>query len=386
MEIEKKGWSLRKPGACSTFSPKEPGNVKFKMPKTILVFMVVSLWAFHVDAQFNEKFKLNGYSSFEYENLLSDEGNSDPNGSFDADLIDLVINVDLTPRLRFATDITWEHGTATEDDRGNAAIEYAFPEYAIRNWLKVRVGKMFVPFGIYNEIHTAKPAFLAVKEPLSTNKPDKFGADARFYPRWATGVSVLGNFAINSVQFEYNVQLSNGDQENTNPFEEDDNEEKALAARLLIQPTNDLKLGISTYNDKISELDSIGEDTGGRTKLGSFSVQAEYTYKDLGFELEYITGTTDPTGAGDLTKNGFEGMIFYSIDDRYTPYVRYESLDPDDSIDDDNANMISFGLNVRVDDNYFLKVQYNSITSGVNNSRFGGVDFSELQAAVVLGF
>ncbi len=355
-------------------------------PVMTLLFGIILMLPTVSDAQFSERFKLNGYSSFEYELLLSDEGNSDKNGSFDADLIDLVVNVDISKRLRFATDITWEHGTATEDGRGNAAVEYAFPEYTVRNWLKIRAGKMFVPFGIYNEIHTAKPAFLAVKEPLSTNKPDKFGADDRFYPRWATGMSALGNFSVNNIQFEYIVQVSNGSQENTNPFEEDDNKQKALATRLLIQPTTGMKIGLSTYGDKLTELDTLGEDTGERTKVSSMSTHIEYSISDFGLEFEYIIGNTSPSAGGDLKKSGLEGMVYYEIADRFTPYIRYEFLEPNKDIDDDNASMLSFGLNTRVDENYFLKLQYNNITSGDNNSRFTGVNFSEFQAAIVLGF
>ncbi len=336
-------------------------------------------------AQQANRVRINGYSSFEYEYLISDEGESDPNGSFDADLIDLVLNVDISSKLRFSTDLTWEHGSATEDGRGNVAVEYAFPEYTVKNWLKFRVGKMFVPFSIYNEIHTAKPAFLAVKEPLSTNKPDKFGAEERFYPRWATGVSVLGNFSIQSVDFEYHIQLSNGEQENTNPFEEDDNKQKALASRVLIMPIPDLKIGFSTYSDQISELDTLGDDTGERTKLFSYSGHAEYNRGNIGAELEYIAGSTEHTVDGTLEKNAFEAMIYYSIN-RFTPYVRYEYLDPNKDIDDDEANMLSFGINTRVDRNFFLKMQYNSITAGDANDRFTGIDFSEFQAAVVLGF
>ena len=340
-----------------------------------------------VNGQMDEKVRINGYSSFEYEYLLSDEGNSDPNGSFDADLFDIVLNVDVSSRLRFATDITWEHGTATEEGIGNAAVEYAFPEYTIRNWLKIRVGKMFLPFGIYNEIHTAKPAFLAVKEPLSTNKPDKFGADERFYPRWATGISVLGNFSLSTINFEYNIQVSNGDQENTNPFEEDDNIQKAIAARLLMQPVPGLKMGFSTYSDRLTELDDItGEDTGERTKLSSFSTHAEYSLGDFGLEFEYITGKTDPSDPSELKKNAFEGMVYYTLGDRFTPYFRYEFLDPDKEVSDDTANMLSLGLNTLVDKNYFLKLQYNRVSSGDANARFAGVNFSEFQAAVVLGF
>lgn len=336
--------------------------------------------------QLIDRVTINGYSSFEYENMISDEGDGDPNGSFDADLIDLVINVDISSKLRFSTDLTWEHGAATEDGRGNVALEYAFPEYTVKNWLKFRVGKMFVPFGIYNEIHTAKPAFLAVKEPLSTNKPQKFGADERFYPRWASGISVLGNFSIETFDVEYHVQLSNGSQENTNPFEEDDNKEKALATRLLIRPSADLKIGISTYSDKITELDNAGDDTGNRTKLLSFSTHAEYTYKKAGLELEFITGKTSPSTGGDLKKSAFEGMLYYTLGTRFTPYFRYEYLDPNKDIEDDQANMVSLGLNSMLDDNFFIKLQYNSISSNDQNTKFLGVGYSEFQAAVVLGF
>ncbi len=353
----------------------------------VSLVLLVSILSVPAEAQIQERVRINGYSSFEYEYLLSEDGNSDPNGSFDADLIDIVLNVDISSRLRFATDITWEHGTATEEGLGNAAVEYAFPEYTIRNWLKIRAGKMFLPFGIYNEIHTAKPAFLAVKEPLSTNKPNKFGADERFYPRWATGISVLGNFSVGTVNFEYNVQVSNGYQENTNPFEEDDNTQKAVATRLLVQPIPGLKMGVSTYSDRITELDATtGDDTGERTKLSSLSTHAEYSTGGFGLEFEYITGKTDPSDPSELQKNAFEGMLYYTIADRYTPYFRYEFLDPDKDIDDDTANMLSIGLNTLVDKNYFLKLQYNYVSSGDANARFAGVNFSEFQAAVVLGF
>src|SRR6185503_9424416 len=46
-------------------------------------------------------------------------------------------------------------------------------------------------FSLYNEIHTAKPLFLSVKEPVSTNKIEKMGSTIRFYPRWGAGLAVL---------------------------------------------------------------------------------------------------------------------------------------------------------------------------------------------------
>lgn len=345
------------------------------------------LVGFSAQAQeFEKRVRINGYSSFEYEYMFSDEGDGDPNGSFDADLIDLVFNVDLASNLRFATDLTWEHGAASEDGRGNVAVEYAFPEYTIKDWLKVRAGKMFVPFGIYNEIHTAKPAFLAVKEPLSTNKPDKVGADMRFYPRWATGISVLGNFFIQSFEFEYHVQLSNGEQENTNPFEEDDNKQKALATRLLIRPVPNITIGVSSYSDKLTELDDNGDDTGRRTEVFSIGAHSEFTFGNFGGEIEYVHGKVDHSVNGSVKKSAIELMAYYTLKERFTPYVRWEQINPDNNVSDNGVQTISLGLNTRIVKQYFLKMQYNSVNSSVNNDDLAGVDFTEFQAAIVLGF
>ncbi|MBN1782996.1 hypothetical protein JW948_17815 [bacterium] len=130
----------------------------------------------------NENIRINGYSGFEFEKMFGDEGKGDPNGSFDSDLFDLVFNVTTADYLRIAADITWEHGAATEDGRGNAAVEYVFCEYLVRDWLKFRAGKMFTPFGIYNEIHTAKPVILTVNEPLSTKKTTSSAVICVFIP------------------------------------------------------------------------------------------------------------------------------------------------------------------------------------------------------------
>jgi hypothetical protein len=129
-------------------------------------------WAINV----NEKLSINGYSSFEFEYQTHEdgkgkkEGKGDQNASFDADMIDIVFNFRPVQDLRIAVDLTWEHGAASEDGRGNVAFEYAYPEWTATDWLKIRAGKMFTHFGIYNEIHTAKPTFYEVKEPTSTNK------------------------------------------------------------------------------------------------------------------------------------------------------------------------------------------------------------------------
>src|SRR5580765_1896442 len=85
-----------------------------------------------------DRIVINGYTNFEFEKQISKEGKGDKNGSFDADQIDLVFNVTVSERVRVSIDLSWEHGTATELDQGNQALEYGFVEYALSDKLKLR--------------------------------------------------------------------------------------------------------------------------------------------------------------------------------------------------------------------------------------------------------
>ena len=337
-------------------------------------------------AQFRNKVRLNGYSSFVAEYAFQDNGLGDPNASFDADLIDLVFNVQATNRLRFNTDITWEHGADTQDKRGNVVLQYAFPEYTVNDWLKVRVGKMFVPFGIYNEIRNAKPAFFTVEEPFSTNKNEEFGSAMRFYPRWASGIAVIGNGEIRDLKLDYNVQISNGEQALGNPFEVDDNLQKALATRVRIRPLTNLRIGVSGYADWLTELDSTGKDSGGRTHLLSYGGQLEYELQNAGVELEFIGGSIDRSDAPPTNRMAYTLMMYYTIGKRFIPYARIGYLDPSMATDLDEATMISVGLNIELDHNFYLKLQYNNISSEPNNMQFFGKDLDQIQASIAVGF
>lgn len=361
-----------------------------KKRMTLVILLLIAVFGTtQVCAQFGDRILINGYSSFEFEKQFGDEGKGDPNASFDADLFDLVLNVYATNRLRVAADFSWEHGTATEDGRGNAVVEYAFGEYTVTEQFRLRAGKMFTHFGIYNEIHTAKPAFLTVKEPLSTNKNEKFGSDIRFYPRWATGIAALGNVAVGESDLDYIVQITNGEQELqdlTNPFEEDDNTGKAISGRVRFSPSRSLQIGASFHTDGFTELDSLGEDSGERTSILSYGAHVEFNADVFGVEAEVVSGSIEPSFADKRSRMGYTAMVYAPIQEIVTPYLRYEFLDPDKDVDDDTASMFVYGLNFQVDDGLFVKVELNSVSSGDNNGRFNGKSYTELKAAVAIGF
>ena len=327
---------------------------------------------------------IHGYSSFEYERQIekAGEGAGDPNGSFDADLFDLVLSGQVTPRTRVAADVTWEHGAATEDGRGNVAIEYGFVEYAIADALKLRAGKMFTPFGIYNEIHTAKPTFLTVKEAPSTNKPSRIVEDAmRFYPRWGAGVEALGNIPLGGVTLDYSVLVGNGDQENTNPFEEDDNEWKSTAARVRIGDDEHFELGASFYYDRFApggtdeSIMSGGAEL--KIQLGPSALWAEAMVARLkdraGGTRQQVGGYVQPS---------------YRFDFGLTPYFRLDYIEPNTDVPDDWGVCFTAGLNFELDLGLFLKLENDYFRGGARSSlaAFPGHDYNEIKAAVVLGF
>ncbi|MAF10759.1 hypothetical protein CMK11_09925 [Candidatus Poribacteria bacterium] len=326
---------------------------------------------------------LNGYTSFEYERQIESaaHGAGDANGSFDADLLDLVLSLRPADDLRIALDVTWEHGAATEDDYGNAALEYGFVEHTFSDALRLRAGKMFTPFGIFNEIHTAKPAFLSVKEAAPTNKPERIVAEAsRFFPRWAVGIALRGDARVGGAAIDYDVMIANGETGSGNPFEEDDNVAKALAARLRGELSPTALVGVSFYRDRpgspeVESLTSVGTE---------FELQRDRV-RVIG---EAVVGSTDRVGSGSVTQVGWFVQPSYYCGYGVTAFARVGRVDPNLDADADAGYELVTGMNVAASDHLFVKVE-NDHVGGSSASSLGaypGRDYNEIKAAVVVGF
>ena len=350
--------------------------------KPVMTLVVMSLAYSHgARAQGLSKLTINGYSSFEFEKQTTEEGGGDPNASFDADLFDLVFNFQVNDKIRVSADLTWEHGAATEDGFGNVAVEYAFVEYAFADLAKVRVGKMFTPHGIFNEIHTAKPAFLSVKEPASTNKPERIVENAfRYFPRWGTGVAIRGDGVIADRDFSYDVFISNGAQEETNPFEEDNNLAKAVTLRFRFEPTESFSIGNSFYHDKV-EADGV-------EKIVSDGLEFRYqtdTWRVIG---ELAFGWLTPERGDRIHQVGWHIQPSYYFENGLTPYVRLERVDPNTAVADDHGYDLIVGLNYEIAGGFVIKAE-NNYYKGASNStlaQYPNASYNEIKAAVVLGF
>jgi hypothetical protein len=331
--------------------------------------------------ELGDRIRINGYANFEFEKQLGDDGFGDKNGSFDDDQLDLVFNVQATDRIRVAMDLSWEHGTATEDDRGNQALEYGFVEYTFSDAFKVRAGKMLTPFGIFNEIHTAKPAFITVKEASSLNKTERIVKDAfHYYPRWGAGIGFHGDVALGgNDNLTYDVLVANGEQDHTNPFEEDDNAVKSVTARVRFEPSEKFRCGNSFYFDK--------DDTSfGR--IWSDGVELEAQWKGLRIWSEAALGhLKNPQGL--TTKQvSFYIQPSWHFEKGVSPYLRLERVDPNTEIADDQGWDFIAGINWEAAKNFMLKAENNHFHGGAASSlgSLPGHGYNEIKASVSLGF
>lgn len=351
-----------------------------------LVAALVAMVAAPVAAIDWSQLTFNGYTSMEFERQLERKGsgNGDSNGSFDFDGFDLIMNFQAHPRVRAMVDLTWEHGVMSESSQGNIGVEQGFIEYAYSDMLKIRFGKMFTPFGYFNEIHTAKPAFLSVKEAPSLNKTERIVGDAfRFYPRWGTGIQFVGDGEIAGKRWDYSVLISNGEQENTNPFEEDDNKSKAVTGRVRFEPTDELRVGLSVYRDKFSG--------GDWDYLQSAGFEMEYWQGPFRLLAEVAVGRLQAaeTFDGDSrTQVGFYLMPSYHFENGVTPYARFDWVDPNRHVGSDRGHVLTVGINWEISHWFMLKVENNTFKGqkGTSLAEYPGGDYNEIKSAIVLGF
>ena len=361
-----------------------------RKPILTVALLATAAWGLPAHAQqidLSDKIRLNGYSNFEFEYMPSKQGRGDANASFDAQEFDLVFNILPTDRLRVNADLRWEHGVATEDSRGNAAISHGFVEYTFLDALKLRGGKMLLPFGIYNEIHTAKPAIFMYKEPFAVYKTEKLGGVRRFQPRSGSGLEALGAVNFGGVESDYTLLLTNGETNGKkDPFEEDDNSNKSLTGRVRLRPLSWLMVGSSYYHDQLTEYDALGKATGGRTRQASYVQSLELSPGPFLVQGEWARSSVTPSTTPGTDMNGWYAVGSVMLLDRFRPYVEYQRFDPNTKLGNDDVTLVSPGVNIRIDGGLFLKFQADRYHSLPANTRLKGVDYTELTAAAAVAF
>jgi hypothetical protein len=326
-----------------------------------------------------------GYFDFQYLHNTKAEGPDDPsapdmsNGAFDFRHLTFLFDVSVMQELVIKANMEFDHAVDTELGYGGFILEYGFAEYMFTDWLKLRAGKALTPYGIFNEIHDAAPAYLSVSVPDSVYKADKRGGFS-LIPKWITGLYALGmTNPCDGCDLDYTIFIGNGESVGYNEAQFDSNPNKAVGGRVQLSLADDKYMaGVSAYyGDKAVSPTNLAENHWAYVlslayNLSDFSLKAEYGQGKLGPRAEY----------------GWYVQPSYKIG-RYTPYVRAQSSDPDDRKADDYWNTYLAGLNIQVNKQMFLKFEWRENTRGKNNNDIltpGNEDFGEFKSSVTIYF
>lgn len=364
-----------------------------------LVFLMSLAFAYNSHAITFDRLSINGYLGFEFESQLNESkegvGQGDTKDSFDMDIFDLVFNFKPTEKTRISADLSWEHGATSESSAGNILVEYSFVEHTITDAAVLRAGKFLTPFGYFNEIHTAKPATLSVKEASATNKTSRIVRNGkRFNARWITGIGAKGNVFFGSSKMDYDVIYGNGgdmDQDfdasgvvdaDDNPHDKNQNKTHAVVARTRFYPLDGMTLGLSHYSD--AELLE-------QTEVVSTGLYFNYLYKNqYEFKAEYVTGELKETGEEDLTQVGYFVQLAYYHSSGLTPYLRFDNFDPNTDNENDAGTDITVGANYALDDAINIKAEYHKVEgeskAQVEKGNETGGDWDEIRIALAVGF
>lgn len=103
-------------------------------------------------ASWAETTKVGGYAEVHYNNLEGSGGASDKD-SVDVHRVVIFLGHEFSDKLRFFTEIEWEHGIAGEGKVGETEVEQAYVEMDFNQNHRMKAGVLLLPVGIMNETH-----------------------------------------------------------------------------------------------------------------------------------------------------------------------------------------------------------------------------------------
>lgn len=358
---------------------------------------------------------LGGYYDFEYQDdqrvrtsAGERNGGGDGEGDFDQHRFVLFVGAKPHERIRFFSELEFEHGAKSTDLK----LEQAWLEYGINRYLNLRGGVDLIPVGRLNINHDAN-----LQDFIFRPAVDEQVIPSTWYE---AGVSLSG--AITD-QVNYIVGMSNGlrdartnsatsvgeysefrNMRRTNALSEDDNNNaKSVHGRIAVSPWLGTEFGISGYQGRYSNTDP------GLNSVGTANTDSDITYlafdwyipwRAFEFKGEYVNVNKDvergsqiegASGAyGELAWHFFPEFLRETFfgrdfdDPKFTLLGRVENLDFDTFGNDDllDRNYYTVGLNYRPIENMAVKLSYDwedrKEQGAPNSNRFG--------AGMVLGF
>jgi len=275
---------------------------------------------------------------------------------------DLFITSQLNDRFSFLGEAVFKYVPASPTEFG-VSIERAIVKYNYSGNNNLLLGKQHTPINFWNDTyHHGRVFYPTIERPLLF--------PANFIPLHTTGVAAEGH-DLGNIRFGYNLLIGNG----LGSSDVANNDERvSVTAAVHIKPVENLKLGVSYYNDVISANATVNDriipvQVHQQLFTGSISY--------FGKKFELLTeGTlaldkTDSTG----TQHDWASYLYagYRVTDKFVPYIRLDNLQYGSGevyYIKNNTRSYIVGMRYYVDYLLVLKLEYQNLHTEIQGQTF----------------
>ena len=286
------------------------------------------------------------------------------------------LNVSASPYEKFSANVqtlwkTTKKGLETDFD-------YAFAEWAFFDWLKLRVGKVKCPFGIYAEVFdvgTLRPFYTL---PPSLYAPGSF-ATKSYFGMGFTGVRFLSGgwwiqYDLYGGEFQYPPIFQPNPENPTEEIEVQPNSTDAIGGRVTVStPVSGLSIGLSTFNgDSGIVVGGVLEESfqmvSGRHYTNAIhveyltdavSLRAEYARSDKLSGEEDIQMSAYYIEAAYLFLEHWQAALLFDVQ-----YMEFENMPIPIEIPGDHKEG-AVGFNYWFNPNFVLKLSYHYVRGNI---------------------
>jgi len=264
-------------------------------------------------------------------------------------------------------EVEYEHGG------GEVYLDRAFIDWnLVDQYLSVRIGKFYSPFGIEIREYQA-PVRKLVSRPQMT--------DALLFSEWTdVGLNIYGQMMPGPVGVNYDLAVVNGpgvltdfttppgstpsliDIGENSRQNRDNNSSKTVVGRIGVPVElggNKIEIGGSYSGGRYSDT-GAPEDLDFSLAGGDLQVQVA----GLNLKAEQVTRKVDLQGNMTVTQKSYYILVSYRLNfmqdglNYIEPVVRYDHLDPNDKVKDDENTQIAMGLGYSPYPHFVIRGEY----------------------------
>lgn len=312
----------------------------------------------------SNKLSLGGYGKMDYTNYLD---NDDKQSKLDMYRFILYVNYEFSDRVKLISEIEWEHG-GREKTGGYGIVEQAYLDFKVTDNHAIKVGHVLVPMGHVNLYH----------EPTSFNAVSRPQTEKYIIPStWhENGIMAHGNLG-SGLSYQAGIVAGLNANKGTDIRHMRQNGQKSQAddfgmvARLDYKGASGFSIGASVYEGKAEQ----GHDALAGVETSLAEVHAGYNLNGIQLRALYAMNQVKHAdkvaiaheGKSKAEGSGFYVNVAYDINNEWTPFIRYESLNSAEKIFDktgqevaspDDVTNSTIGINYKPAKNVVLKANY----------------------------